>query len=82
MNNSKALKRFNNKNKIITFIIENLFMVCAMVSVLAVAIITIFIFYSGIPGIIEIGVFKFIGKVPYCSPKCFFRSLVIVVFMQ
>jgi phosphate transport system permease protein len=33
---------------------------CALVSVLSVATITVFIFYSGIPGLTEIGFFKFI----------------------
>lgn len=57
---TEVLKKFNKRNKIFTYIMENLFLVCALVSVLSVAVITIFIFYSGLPGMFEIGVFKFI----------------------
>ena len=60
MSNANELKKFNKKTRIMTFLVENLFMVCAFVSVLAVAIITFFIFYSGLPGMIEIGIFDFI----------------------
>ncbi|MEN8905816.1 MAG: phosphate ABC transporter permease subunit PstC [Clostridiales bacterium] len=41
-------------------IIEAILFGCAAISVLSVAVITIFIFYRGVPAIIEIGLFDFI----------------------
>ncbi len=44
----------------VQFIVEKFFLICAMVSVLAIGIITFYILYSGFPAIFEIGIFKFL----------------------
>ena len=40
--------------------VEGLFLICAAISIIAVALITIFLFNEGFPAITEIGLFKFI----------------------
>ena len=51
-----SVRRRRNREKIV----ETIFVIAALISVLAVALITLFIFYEGTPGIFKIGFFKFI----------------------
>lgn len=55
MNIEKRKEKFNT-----TRFIEYFFLVCAIVSIVSVAVITIYMIYSGFPAIKEIGLFKFI----------------------
>ncbi len=60
MNSTAYLIRFKREKRIFTFIVEKLFLFCAFVSVLSVALITFFMFYSGLPGLVEIGFIEFV----------------------
>jgi phosphate transport system permease protein len=52
----------NNKRFLKTYekIVETIFFICAVMAILSVVIITVYVFFKGVPGIIEIGPVKFI----------------------
>ncbi|WP_278335804.1 phosphate ABC transporter permease subunit PstC [Defluviitalea phaphyphila] len=65
LNKINLKKKENQKKKIkgkeiLEKITEKIFLLCAFMSVLSVAMITIFIFVKGSPAIFKIGIFKFI----------------------
>ncbi len=52
--------KHRRKFRPLSFLVEKFFLLCAFVSTLAVALITIYIFYSGAPGIVKIGPLNFL----------------------